>query len=288
VDEKMSLNNTIVTVIGAGGKMGCRVTDNLIKTDCKLFLCENGEAGINRIRDKGLNISDISEVVPKSHIVIMAVPDSLLGRISESLVPLMNKNATMIILDPAAAYAKELSLRDDCTFIVVHPCHPALFTEQDTPEARRDFFGGIARQDIVIAKIQGRDEKLMEAEMVCKEMFAPVAKCHWVTVEQMAFLEPALSEVIAATCAYIMKQAVEEAVKQGIPEDAAESFLLGHINVLLAIFFKKIPAPVSDACKIAVKCGIDMVFKNDWRKVFEPEVIDEVVKRMLNPDKNND
>ena len=56
---------------------------------------------------------------------------------------MMKKGATFILLDPAAAYAREVALRDDCTFVVTHPCHPAIFYEQDTPEARADMFGGV-------------------------------------------------------------------------------------------------------------------------------------------------
>jgi hypothetical protein len=275
----------VVTVVGAGGKMGCRVTDNLVKQDYNLLLCENGTAGMERIRAKGLDITSNETAIPVSDIVIMAVPDSLLGKISAEIVPMLKSNATVIILDPAAAYAKELTLRDDCTFAVVHPCHPALFVEQDSPEARRDFFGGTAKQDIVIALVQGDEARFKDAEVIAAQMFHPVIKCYRVTVEQMAFLEPAVSEIVAATCAFMMKQAVEAAARQGIPQEAAESFLLGHINVLLAIYFRRIPAPVSDACKVAVHCGSELVFRPDWQNIFQSEVIDEVIKKMLNPTK---
>lgn len=271
-----------VTVVGAGGKMGFRVTNNLVTQDYNLLLCEKGEGGIQRLKEIGLEVTNTEEALESSDVVIMAVPDTLLGSISEAYVPMMKEDATMIILDPAAAYARELALRDDCTFVAIHPCHPALYTKQDTDEARADFFGGIAaKQDIVSALIQGKEEKLDAAEKIGKEMYAPVNECYRVTIDQMAFLEPAVSEIVGATCASIMKETVDEAVKYGIPRAAAESFLLGHINVLVAIYFGKIPAPVSDACKIAVDCGYDLLFKEDWKKIFKEEVIKDVVNKML-------
>jgi len=96
----------------------------------------------------------------------------------------------------------------------------------------------------------------------------------------MAILEPAAAEVVCATCAVIMKQALEEAVKRGVPEAATRAFLLGHIQIPLAITFKN-SNPFSDAAMIAVEYGKRHVFRDDWKSVFEPEKIEEVLKEML-------
>src|SRR5690606_23441406 len=128
----------------------------------------------------------------KSDIVILALPDALLQSASKDITPYLREETTVIILDPAAAYMGELTTKEGCTYVVTHPCHPALFSEQETEEARKDLFGGIAaKQDIVIALMQGDEEKFLVAEQICKEMFAPVVTCHRITVEQMAILEPA-------------------------------------------------------------------------------------------------
>jgi ketol-acid reductoisomerase len=140
IDEK----NDTVTIMGAGGKMGLRILNNLVKTAYNLLLCEVGERGIRLIEEKGLSVTAIEEAVGQSDFIIMAVPDAILGKISQDVVPLMKAGATFILLDPAAAYAEEIALRDDCTFVVTHPCHPGLFTEQETPEAKADMFGGVA------------------------------------------------------------------------------------------------------------------------------------------------
>lgn len=276
-----------VAIIGAGGKMGCRITDNLVKEDYQLLLCENGEAGIARLEERGLSTTPSEEAVPQADIIILAVPDVLIGKISANVVPQMKPDATLILLDPAAAYAEQVLLRDDCTFVVTHPCHPALFSEQDTPEARQDMFGGIAaKQDIVIALHAGKEENFKVAEEVCIKMFAPVVKCHRITVEQMAILEPAAAEVVAASAAVIMKEAYDQAVKMGVPEEAARSFMLGHIQIPLAIVFNNIN-PFSDAAKIAIEYGYERIFKEDWKKVFEKEALDEVIRKMLLLEDNN-
>jgi len=213
----------------------------------------------------------------------MTVPDAKIGEISKRIVPMMKKDRTMVLLDPAAAYMGELALRDDCSFIITHPCHPALFAEQDTPKARQDFFGGIAKQDIVIALLQGKEENFRKAKEICIDIFAPVAKCHRITVDQMATLEPIAAEVVAASAAYLMKEAFDEAVKHGVPEEAARSFMLGHTRIILAILFGTTSHQISDAAKVAIQYGYNRIFKPDWKEMFEYSEMKEIVHKMLHP-----
>jgi prephenate dehydrogenase len=282
----MNKNSEKVTVVlvGAGGKMGMRCLNNLLKHDYNVLLCENGAAGLERIKEKGLSVTPNEKAIPQGDYIVMAVPDAKLGKISEVTVPKMKSGATMITLDPAAAFAKELAVRDDCTFVVTHPCHPGLFVEQETPEARNDMFGGIAaKQDIVIAFMKGEEKNFLVAEQICKQMFAPVVNCHRITVEQMAMLEPAAAEVVAASAVCIMKEALDEVIKRGVPEAAARAFLMGHIQIPLAIVFKN-TNPFSDAAKIAIKFGYDHIYKSDWKKVFEMDSIHEQVHKMIHPE----
>ena len=277
--------NTTIAIIGAGGKMGGRITDNLRKLTYTLHFCETGQAAAQRVREKGLEVTAAAKAVPVSDVVILAVPDARMSGVSKEVVPLMKKGATAILLDPAAAHNGEVHLRDDCTFVVTHPCHPPLFGVQDTAEARRDFFGGIlARQDIVVALHRGTEEGYVLAEKVCREMFAPVVKSHRITVEQMAILEPAAAEVVAAAAATLIKQAMDQAVALGVPPEAARSFLLGHTQIPLAIVFGEIGSPLSDAAKIAVKIGFEKVINPNWRDVFKPDVIHATIHRMLHPE----
>lgn len=277
-----------VAVIGAGGKMGCRITDNLVKGNHRLLLCEQAESGIERLKQRDLQPTANEIAVPQADYIILAVPDALIGKISATVVPMMKSGATLILLDPAAAYANQVTLRDDCTFVVTHPCHPALFEEQDSVEARQDMFGGIAaKQDIVIALQQGEQINFEVAEQICIEMFAPVVACHRITVEHMALLEPAAAEVVAAAAACIMKEAMDEVIKMGVPAAAARSFMLGHIQIPLAIAFNNVN-PFSDAAKIAIDYGYEKIFKPDWKQVFTKEALDDVLRRMLHLNEQNE
>jgi hypothetical protein len=280
VDQK----NTTVTILGAGGKMGTRILNNLVKTSCNLLLCETADRGKKMIEEMGLSVTPMEEAVPGSDYTVMAVPDAILGKLSHDVVPLMRKDATFILLDPAAAFAREVALRDDCTFVVTHPCHPGLFTEQETPEARADVFGGVAaKQDIVIALLQGSEDNFRTAEHICRHMFAPVVKAHRITVEQMAILEPAMAEVVGASCVTLIKEALDEAIRRGVPEEAATAFMLGHLQIELAILFRS-SNPFSDAAIRAIRYGSERIFKEDWREVFSDESIAEVLGRMLHPE----
>lgn len=275
-----------VTIVGAAGKMGTRCTNNLVKEDYKLLLCEKGEKGVEKLQERGFKITPSEEAVPRTDIAVMAVPDVVLGNVAQKIVPMLKEGATMIMLDPAVAYAGGIPLRKNVSYVVTHPCHPSLFKEQTTPEAREDIFGGIAAvQDIVIALIHGSEENFQEARKLCCRIFAPVENCHRVSLEQMAMLEPALSEVIGATAASILKKAVDVAAKYGVPREAAKAFILGHINIELAVAFGVIDSPLSDAAQVAVKLGKRWVFQSDWEKVFKPEMVHRAVDFMLHPEK---
>ncbi|MBS7613118.1 oxidoreductase, partial [Candidatus Bathyarchaeota archaeon] len=264
---------------------GSYITDRLLKGDYAILLCEKDE-GLIRIQKKGLKAVKMEEAVPISDIIIMAVPDDKIGDLSKTIVPMMRRNATMILLDAAAAYIGDVYLRDDCSFIVVHPCHPQLFQEQESAEAYRDFFGGIAKQDIVIALLHGREEDLKVVEKICKEIFAPVVTCHRLTVDKIAILEPIASEVVVGAASYLMREAFNEAVKLGVSEEAARAFLLGHIRILLAVLFGESPHKISKAAENAIRYGCNRILKPDWKKVFDIREIGEIIREVLQPSNN--
>jgi D-apionate oxidoisomerase len=282
----MSENKVTVSVVGAGGKMGTRITNNLVKQDYNLLFCEKSEAGIAAIQQKGYEVTDTDEAVKISDVVILAVPDILLGKISASVVPLMKPGAILLTLDPAAAYAGQLTVRDDLTSVVAHPCHPSVFVERFTKEEHEDAFGGVAaKQDVVVALHHGED-KLELAEQVIANMYAPVETCHRITVEQMAILEPTLAETITCMIGTLIKESLDETVKLGVPEAAARAMLYGHIQIALAVALKG-TNPFSDACMIAIELGKEAVIKPDWKKVFTKESLDETIQKMLHLEKVN-
>jgi hypothetical protein len=277
----------VVSVIGAAGKMGTRTTNNLARhlDAIELYCCESSPTGIASIEQRGLSVTSAESAVPKSEIIVLAVPDVVIKQVSVGIVKMMTPGSTLIILDPAAAVAKELALRDDCTFVVAHPCHPSWLLDQETVEARQDHFGGIAgKQDIVMAKIQGDDKNFAHARTVSEWMFAPVANSYVMGIRDIAFLEPTLVEILGASTLYAMAETVDEAERRGISRDAAISFLTGHINILSAVFLGKMgKVQVSDACKVAIQLGNRLVLRDDWKRIWDDEVLDKAIATMLHP-----
>ena len=275
------MSEKLIALIGAGGKMGRRISPNLRKFGYTFIGCEKDETGVAALREEGIDARPTEEAMALANFVVFTLPDAALPALSKALVPLMKPGATAISLDPSAARLGLLHTRDDVNFVVVHPCHPPLFGDCDSEAEKNDLFGGIAaKQDIVIALLQGDETAYIEAEALCRHMFHPVVDCHRITVEQMAILEPAAAEVVCATCAVIMKEAIDESVSRGVPEAAARSFLLGHIQIPLAIMLNS-SNPFSDAAKIAIDYGKRHIIRADWRSVFEPDKIEEVLREML-------
>ena len=103
-------------------------------------------------------------------------------------------------------------------------------------------------------------------------MYAPVTRAHRITVEQMALLEPGLAETFLGAVMFTMREAMDEVIKKGVPKDAVFDFFMGHINIDLALCFDQIPGGVfSDACYKAIQIGRPLIFKEDWKKVLDPE-----------------
>jgi hypothetical protein len=114
-------------------------------------------------------------------------------------------------------------------------------------------------------------------------MFAPVERAHRVTVEQMIILEPVLSETTAATCITVIREAMEESIRRGVPRDAARDFILGHLNIEMAIVFEEIGSPFSDGAKKAIEKAKAQIFRPDWKQVFDPENVRACVEMITQP-----
>lgn len=255
--------------------MGLRTTRNFQDSEHELLAVEVSDRGKAALSELGVEAVSAEEAIPKAEIVILALPDNLIGPVSASIEPLLKSGTMLIALDPAAPFAGVLPERDDLVYFVTHPCHPPVINDETDPEARMDFFGGVkAKQHIVCALMQGPEEAYARGEEIARNMFRPVMRSHRVTVEQMAMLEPALSETVVCTLMTVIREAIDEAVKRGVPEQAAMDFILGHINVNLGILFGFLPGGVfSDGAKKAIEQGKKDLMQPDWRKVFEPEAI---------------
>lgn len=271
-----------IAILGAGGKMGYRVSANLRNAPYEIQHIEVSEAGRHRLKELDINCVDAPGALADADAVILAIPDSVIGTATHQLADKFKQGAILIALDAAAPFAGELPDRPDLTVFVAHPCHPPIFNDEVDLEAKRDYFGGIkAKQHIVCALMRGPEENYAFAEDIAKRMYAPVMRCHRATVDQMAILEPVLSETVCATCLTVIREATDEAVRRGVPEQAAHDFILGHLNVELAILFGMLPGVrMSDAANRAVERAKKEIFVEDWKKVFERDAITESIHKI--------
>ena len=271
-----------VAIFGAAGKVGTRISQKLLDApEYKVLYVERGEAGMARLRERGLTGMLPAEAAGQADMVILAVPDVAIGKVAAELVLALRPGALVICLDPAAPFGGELPKREDIAYFIVHPCHPPVVNDETDPEAKRDLYGGKAKQTLVCALVQGSDADYARGEALSRAMFAPVMRAHRITLEQMAILEPAMAETVVLTCMVVMKEAMEEAVARGVPREAAFDFLMGHINVNLGILFGYLNTTFSDAAKLMVERAKVQIFQPDWRKVFEEENLREQVDAII-------
>ena len=273
---------TTVALFGAGGKMGVRLSTNFAKTDFSVRHVEVSEAGRARLKEAvGVDCVDMDDAINGAEVVVLAVPDTAIGKVASLVVPKLAAGTMVVILDAAAPFAGHLPERDDITYFVTHPCHPNIFHNEDTEAARLDRFGGVAHpQGVVSALMQGPEEHYDLGDKVARAIYAPVKQTWRVTVEQMAYLEPGLSETVCASLLVVMKQAMDEVVKTGVEEACAKDFLLGHMNILAAVIFGVQPGQFSDACNKAIEFGVPALMKDDWKGVFERDEIMASIRRI--------
>lgn len=278
---------TKIALLGAGGKMGVRLSTNLMKSEYEVAHVEVSEEGRKRLKEAtGLACVDQTDALADADVVVLAVPDRLIGKVAHQMIGELKPGTALVVLDAAAPYAGEMPKRDDVTYFVTHPCHPSIFGFETDPEAQRDHFGGVkAKQGIVCALIQGPEEHYALCEDVAKTIYAPVARSHRCTLENIAVLEPALSETVGATLCLAMRDALEEAVARGVPREAAMDFMLGHIQIELAIAFGVFKeGKFSDGALQAIEEAKPLIFREGWlERIFAPEAVLASVKEICNP-----
>lgn len=273
---------TAIALFGAGGKMGARLSRNLQASDYEVRHVEPGEAGRARLsQELGITCVDQATALDTVDVVVLAVPDTHIGQVSHAIASSLRPGTMIVALDAAAPFAGHLPDRPDLTYFVTHPCHPPIFNDETDPEARDDRFGGLhARQSIVSALMQGPEEHYALGEAIARTIWAPVLRSHRVTVDQMALLEPGLSETVCASLLDVMREAMDEVVTRGVPAEAARDFLLGHMNILGSVIFKHIPGAFSDACNKAITFGKPALMRDDWKRVFEPAELAASIERI--------
>ena len=273
-----------IALIGAGGKMGCRLTDNFLRTPgYDVSYLEISTTGIENLKKRGVAVSAAEKVIPDADVVILGVPDIAVGKISDEVIPQMKSGSLVLTLDPAAPLDGVIRHRDDLGYVIAHPCHPSIFNWEPTEAAFRDFYGGIsAKQSIVVALMHGSEEHYKIGEKVSQDMYAPIDRTHRITLEQMAMLEPAMVETLAQTCMEVVKEGYDRIVAQGVPEAAARDFVLGHLRIQIAVLFKEVNGTFSDAAYKISKRAKPILFREGWQKIFEMSDIREQVRDITN------
>jgi hypothetical protein len=262
--------------------MGVRTARNLLGSPYTVRHVEPSEAGRDRLRKElGLETMPSAEALDGADVVILAVPDTVIGRVASLIAPDLAPGTMLIILDAAAPYAGHLPEDPRLTYFVAHPCHPVIFDAAVHGPGTPDYFGGVsAPQSIVCALMQGPEEAYALGEAISRVIYKPVSTSYRVTVEQMALLEPGLSETVCATLLDVMREAMDEVVARGVSPACARDFLLGHMTILAAVTFKQIDGQFSDACNKAIAFGKPRLMRDDWKGVFDLDEIKESIRRI--------
>jgi len=280
--------STRLALLGAGGKMGLRITDRLSdEPNYEISYVEPAEESQTALAERGISTTSQDEALDGADVVVMAVPDRLIDPISDEVVPKLDSGAMVVLLDPAAAYAGVLPDREDVSYFITHPCHPSFVTADTTMgDENPDWFGGQGRdtQDVVCALHQGPEEAYELGEQIARDMNAPVRRTHRLTTEQMALLEPALGETLAATLIDTIHDGMEEIVDMGVPEEAAFDFLMGHLRIEIAIIFGMTDFPFSDAAQDKMEEARTELLQDGWTAVLSPDRTKESVRDIADVD----
>jgi hypothetical protein len=278
---------TKVALFGAGGKMGRRLSRNLLQTDFDVAHVEPVPAACSALKaELGIDCVTPGVALRGAAAVILAVPDRLIGTVYAQFATQMAPGTLVVVLDAAAPYSGEMPLRADLPLFVTHPCHPPIFNDETEPEARADFFGGVAaKQAIVCAVENGTEDDYALGERIARAIYAPVMRAHRCSVRDIAVLEPAMSETIGATFALALREATEMAIRQGVPRAAAMDFMLGHLNIELAIAFDIFPGgKFSDGALKAIEEAKPVIFREGWLEdVFRTEAVLASVRSIARP-----
>lgn len=275
---------TSIAILGSGGKMGFPITRKLVDAGHDVCAIEVAEIGMARSAEAGIRGVAAADGVPGAKVVILALPDTIIGRVACELVPMLAPGTMLLILDAAAPYAGVLPPdQPHLTYFVGHPCHPPLFNEQTDMAARKDYHGGVAPQSIVCALMQGPEGDYALGEAICRDMWSPIIKSHRVTVERLAIQEPGRSEMVAMPFVDTMVEAVEECANNYcIEREAAFDFLMGHLNVEIAMWFGFSPKVPSEAAHGLMRFAKSVVVREDWRAALSPAKVSEAATLIVN------
>jgi D-apionate oxidoisomerase len=152
-DSLWSNDVTKIALLGAGGKMGVRLSTNLKGTRFDVDYVAVSEEGRTRLKQTlGIGCMEQGQAVSSADAIVMAVPDRLIGKILKTFVKELRPGTKVILLDAATPHAGELPDRQDITYFVTHPCHPPIFNDETDRKAKTDYFGGVHAKHHICAR----------------------------------------------------------------------------------------------------------------------------------------
>jgi len=79
---------TTIALIGAGGKMGCRIIDHLQTNPAYRLCCvEVSEPGKANLAQRRIQAVPSDQALADAEVVILALPDRVLGKVAREVVP---------------------------------------------------------------------------------------------------------------------------------------------------------------------------------------------------------
>jgi predicted dinucleotide-binding enzyme len=116
---------TNVALLGAGGKMGLRLTANLARSDCRVSHVEIAERGRAALRGGGVEPVPLPVALAGADAVVLALPDNRIGAVLAGIDSLIRPGTMLVMLDVAAAYAGVLPQRTRRRHLVHHAPLPS-------------------------------------------------------------------------------------------------------------------------------------------------------------------
>jgi len=119
--------------------MGYRLSVNLKNSDYVVKHVEVSDTGRERLKSElGIECCSSNDALNDADAVILAVPDTVIGKVASTIVPQLKPGTMLITLDPAAAFAGHLPKNENIVYFVTHPCHPDIFNSETSLEECAD------------------------------------------------------------------------------------------------------------------------------------------------------
>src|SRR3954467_8068047 len=101
---------TRITILGAGGNMGRRITRALLPDETyELRFVEPSPRGRERMAELGVTATELEPALDGAEVVVFAVPDAIVRHVAADIVPKLDSGTSMLFLDPAAVAADRIT-----------------------------------------------------------------------------------------------------------------------------------------------------------------------------------